>query len=127
MAGGRPSKYERRFCQIVVDEMAKGLSKEAVAGHLRISKQTLYNWAEEHPEFLDAINEGELASLYFWEKLGVMGAAGKVVNFNATAWVFNMKNRAGWRDKIEQTANVNMTARVRTYLPDNGKTEPDGD
>ena len=127
MPAGRPTKYDPAFCQVVIDEMAKGLSKEAVAGHLRISKQTLYNWAEEHSEFLDAINEGELASLYFWEKLGVMGAAGKVVNFNATAWVFNMKNRAGWRDKIEQTGETIHTHRVETYLPDNGKTEPDGD
>lgn len=127
MPGGRPTKYQLEFCQRAVEFMSEGFSKEAFAGELGVCKQTIYNWMEEHSEFLDAIRKGEEGCRLWWEKLGRAGAAGKVVNFNATAWVFNMKNRHGWSDKMEQTTNMNVTGRVQTYLPDNGKTEPDGD
>ncbi len=56
MAGGRPTDYDPSYCEIAIDFMSQGYSQTALAGHLSISKQTLYNWMQEHPEFLDAIS-----------------------------------------------------------------------
>ena len=99
MAVGRPTKYRKEFCQMVKDGLAEGLSKEACAGIIGITKETLYQWEKKYPKFSDSIKQGEMLSLLFWERLGAQGAAGLVDNFNSSAWIFNMKNRAHWRDK----------------------------
>jgi hypothetical protein len=95
----RPTKYKEEYCDVVKEVMGKGFSKEAVAGHIGISKDTLYNWVKKYKEFSDAIKKGVEASRVFWEELGIeMVTAGQG---NSTAWIFNMKNRFNWRDKKE--------------------------
>lgn len=91
--------------QELIDFMAQGYSKEATAAHLGISKDTLYAWNNKHPEFSDAIKEGEQQSRLWWEKIGMGGMVGKVPGFNASTWIFNMKNRHGWTDKKEVTGH----------------------
>lgn len=106
MAGGRPSKYEEHFPDRVIELMTDGAGKEEVGADLGISMPTLYEWANpESPyfkeEFSKAIKLGEQLCIAWWMRKGREAAAGKVENFNATAWVFNMKNRWGWKDKTE--------------------------
>ena len=97
----RPTKYNPDYCDKAIEVMKRGFSKEAVAGHLDITKKTLYNWMGKHKEFLHAIKKGEEYSRVFWEELGIeMVTAGQG---NATAWIFNMKNRFDWKDKSEFT------------------------
>jgi hypothetical protein len=64
-----------------------------MAAKLGISKDTLYKWAEEHPDFSDAIKEGSLLAKVWWENFGQSAALGMVDGFNATTWIFQMKNR----------------------------------
>ena len=97
----RPTKYRKEMCQELIDSMSEGFSKEATAAKLGISKDTLYRWDKEHPEFSDAIKEGEIKSQLFWEEIGMDGMRGKIQGFNATTWIFNMKNRHNWTDKKE--------------------------
>ncbi len=99
MRTGRPTKYRPEMCEKVIEFMAQGYSKEATAAHLEISKDTLYAYIEKYPEFSDAVKEGEIKSRLFWEKLGIDGVKGEIQGFNATTWIFNMKNRHGWQDK----------------------------
>lgn len=101
---GRPTKYKPEYCDVVREVMTKGYSKEAVAGHLEIAKDTLYQWEKAHPDFADALKEGVELSRLFWEKVGIdhithFAKSGK--QLNSTAWIFNMKNRFNWRDKTE--------------------------
>ena len=98
---GRPSKYDPEMCQQVIDAMGKGLSKEAAAAECGISHDTFFRWIKEKPEFSDAVKEGEHLSRLFWEKAGLKGMVGQIPGFNATTWIFNMKNRHGWKDKTE--------------------------
>lgn len=98
---GRPTKYKKEYCEVAINVMKRGFSKEAVAGHLHISKDTLYRWVNKHKEFSDAIKRGVEYSRIFWEELGIeMVTAGQG---NSTAWIFNMKNRFSWKDKKELT------------------------
>jgi len=85
--------------------MEEGLSKEAASAAIGISKDTLYRWAESKPEFSDAIKQGEQLSRLFWERIGLKGLKGEIPGFNATTWIFNMKNRHGWRDKQDMTTD----------------------
>lgn len=98
---GAPTKYKKAYCKEAIVLLSKGYSKEALAGHLSVSKQTLYTWMEKHDDFVDAIKEGETKSLLFWETMGIGGAMGKIDKFNVTSWIFNMKNRHGWKDKSD--------------------------
>ena len=115
MPAGRPTKYKPEMCAQLVDAMAEGFSKEAAAAQIGVAKQRLYDWAEKHEEFRDAIKEGEQRCLNFWEGIGIQGVRGHIEGFNASAWIFNMKNRAHWRDRQDVTSgdqpisiNVNL-------------------
>ena len=98
---GCPSKYCDTFPPMLFKHMAEGLSFASFGGlpKVKVSNVTLYTWLDVHPEFLKAKQEGEAASRYFWENLGRLGCVGKLPGFNLGAWVFNMKNRFGWRDR----------------------------
>lgn len=102
---GRPTKYKKAFCDQLIDHMAKGYSFESFAGLIGVQRATIYNWVEKHPQFLDAKNTAFEKSRLFWERIGVAGTTGKLPGWNPTGWIFNMKNRFNWRDKIETEQN----------------------
>jgi len=100
--GGRPTKYHRDYCEMLKTHMGKeGLSYEAFAGVIGVSVETLYAWERSYPKFSEAKREAFALNRVFWERIGAAGMAGKIPGFNATVWIFNMKNRHGWRDRIE--------------------------
>lgn len=106
---GRPSEFKQEYCDQLINHMASGLSFEAFAGVLSVSKQTLYNWAEANPEFMDAKKTGLEKCRLFWEKLGVDHIINRSISgaestsLNTGVYVFNMKNRfpEEWKDKKE--------------------------
>lgn len=96
---GRPSKYDPALCEKVRDLGSKGKSKAQIAAALGISRQTLDTWAALHPDFLDAVKDAHDAALAWWEDQGQDGLSAD--KFNATAFIFQMKNRfrSDYRDK----------------------------
>jgi hypothetical protein len=102
---GRPTKYDSKYCEVVIEYMSKGYSKEACAGVIGIAKSTLYEWAKANPEFSNAISIGEAKSQLFWETMGVdytvFSKNGK--QLNGQVFSLNMRNRFGWSDKKEIT------------------------
>lgn len=91
---GRPTKYDPSWMLDAIIEVARlGASKEKMAATIGISKETLYQWCQDYPEFSDAVKEGELLSQVWWENFGQSAALGAVDGFNATSWIFSMKNR----------------------------------
>ena len=103
MPGGRPTKYKKEMCEEATKFMSQGFSKAEAAAHLGITRETLNQWEKGKAEFSDAIKEGENQSALWWAKMGMAGMTGKVPGFNAAIWIFNMKNRHGWKDKQEIT------------------------
>ena len=105
---GRPNKYKPEYCDMLIAHMSQGLSFESFAGVVKCDKVTIYNWTRISKDFLNAKTRGTEECRLFWEKLGVMGAAGKVRNFNPAAWIFNMKNRfkSEWRERQEVEHNI---------------------
>jgi len=98
---GRPSKYDPAFCDKVIELMRGGVSFAAVAGALGVSRQTIYEWAEAHPEFSYTKSVGKAASQLFWERRLIDLSMG--IQGNASAVIFALKNRASldWRDMTE--------------------------
>jgi uncharacterized protein (DUF433 family) len=92
-AGGRPSKYDRTFHPSRLIELCEeGLSFAACAGDFRISRETIYDWADKFPEFSDAKRIGEGLAVLFWERQNITLA--QTGDGNATATVFGLKNRS---------------------------------
>ena len=111
---GRPTKYKPEYCQLLIDHMAKGLSFESFAGVVGTCKETIYRWLHENKEFVDARRHAIAKNRIFWEQKGIDGMQGDISGFNATSWVFNMKNRFGWNDRqdinIEATTNIKLNS-----------------
>jgi hypothetical protein len=112
---GQPTKYRPEYCDLLIEHMRQGLSFESFAAIVGTHKQTLYNWCDARPEFLDAKKRATELCRLWWEKAGLGGMymGGKDNPFNATVWLFNMKNRFGWRDKQEIEQKGSQTVHIQ--------------
>jgi hypothetical protein len=116
--GGRPPKpYYQEYCDLLIQHMEKGYSFESFGAHVSCCAKTLYNWCDQHPEFLQAKKEGELKARQKWEEMGMEGMNGLIPGFNATVWLFSMKNKFGYVDRIDaniksEHTNVNVNISV---------------
>lgn len=128
---GAPTKYIPAFCEMLIEHMRQGFSFdsfpatvfEETKGAIRVSKASLYIWEKKYPDFLDAKSIGTSLSFNKWEKMA-QDALIAGTPFNAAVWIFNMKNRFGWRDRMEHTSpDGSMTApQVILFLPENGRS-----
>lgn len=91
MTAGRPTDYRTEYCERVVELGREGKSHAQIAAELDVARQTLHNWAEAHPEFLDAITRArDLAQAWFEDK----GQGGlEEPKFNAGLWDKQMRAR----------------------------------
>ncbi len=99
---GRPTKYQKAYCEKVIECLAEGHSVTAFAGRIGVARSTIFKWATEIPEFSDALKVGQAKATGFWE--GILVKIAKDGGGNATAAIFGLKNRAGddWSDKTVQ-------------------------
>jgi hypothetical protein len=67
---GRPTKFDPSMCEQVRKFCLLGATDEQLADLLEVAVATIYNWKNEHPEFLEAINAGkEIADAQIAEAL----------------------------------------------------------
>lgn len=112
------AKYKPKYCAELVEHMTSGLSFESFGAKVDAHRSTLHRWREKNPEFRDAYEIGKLKSLYFWEVLGRSGATGRVPSFNATSWIFNMKNRFDWGDNVSETKELAQVIKLAYKIDD---------
>jgi len=123
---GRPTKYKPEYCQMVVDHMAEGASLTSFAADIDVSRSTITEWADNHPEFSAAVKKGKAKCAAWWERLGRNNAI--TGDGNATLVIFGLKNMAAedWRDKQEidhTTAGQPITKIERVVIdPSNDRT-----
>lgn len=118
---GRPSLYDPAYCEQVIEWGKLGKSKAWMCANLNIVRQTLDNWAAEHPEFLDAITKGLLHSQAWWEDKGqdnVLTSGG--VSLNGPVYSRSMAARfpEDWREKSETTLQGPGGGAVRIIATD---------
>jgi hypothetical protein len=105
---GRPSSYRREFCDQIVEAMAGGLSAEAAAAKIGISARSLFYWQRQHPDFLQAIQEGRQRCLLWWEERAIAMANGEPGNTQIVSLSLRNRSRAahGWNNdalKVEHS------------------------
>lgn len=105
-AVGRPPDYRPEYCEKLIEHMASGFSFETFAAKLDTHRAVLYQWEHEHQDFADAKRKGLDKLQEYFESAGNAGMVGQIRNFHDAIWIFQMKNRFRWTDKIElATAN----------------------
>lgn len=99
----RPSEYDPAICEILdgLGHEGEGMAEAIVA--CGIARETFYRWQELYPEFSNAVRQMRMRSQAWWEEQGRRATFGGTDGFNATSFIFNMKNRFpdDWRDKQE--------------------------
>lgn len=98
---GRPTKYDPSFCDRVHAMGRQGFSKAEMAAELGIAYSNFDIWQSAHPEFQEAVKEAIRQSQAWWERQGRLATFGQIEGFNATSYIFQMKNRfrEDWRDR----------------------------
>jgi hypothetical protein len=129
MPAGRPTSYDPKFCEMLIDHMAKGYSFESFGSVTDTCKDTLYEWVKVHPEFSDSRKKALDKNRFWWETQAIENILNKKemtrdkdgntvlveTSINAPIWIFNMKNRfkEEWRDKQEiETTPPELTVRI---------------
>lgn len=112
-AGGRPSKFKPEYCQMLIEHMSQGYSYESFAAKVDDCRATLYNWEEKHPEFLDAKKRAVDKCLEKWETL-CLDSIHDPGTLSVPLWIFNMKNRFKWQDKVDIETHSTQTLTVLT-------------
>lgn len=114
MAGGRPTKYTPEMCGKIIELGKVGASKHEMAMEIGISIDTWCSWQNENKEFSEAVKKSTDFSQAWWEKQGRLATFGAFEGFNATSFIFNMKNRFrdSWRDKQETEHSGAVTQKI---------------
>ncbi len=108
---GRKPLYEPEMCERVREYGAAGKSRAQMAAKLGVSRKTIYEWIKVHPDFNEAMEDAVDLALAWWEDKGQAGLDAGAGNFNATAFIFQMKNRfrSDYRDQQDHEHGVTDT------------------
>jgi hypothetical protein len=103
---GRPSLYDPAYIDQVIELGKIGKSTEAIGAILGVGTKTLYNWRDEHPEFLHALELAKEYELQWWEDIA---QAHMIENkesdkINASIWSRSMAARfpKKYRESVKQ-------------------------
>jgi hypothetical protein len=93
---GRPTEYRPEYCDLVRQEMAKGISVSAFAGIIGVARATVFQWIKTFPDFSDAVSRAQAAQQLAWELKLIRSKKGA----ETMASIFALKNIAPdqWRD-----------------------------
>ena len=88
---GRPSKYKPEYCETIVKLATEGKGWVSWALACGIDRTTMFDWAENHPDFSTALKEAKLREQEWWEEKGKSCMEAK--NFQAAVWRTSMQAR----------------------------------
>jgi hypothetical protein len=143
---GRPLiEFKQEYCDDLLIHMAEGYSFESFVAHLfrkygkeaRLSRFTLYTWLDKHPDFSDARRQGDELARMWWEETAKKGVRGQLMRveaevydkdgkvqkrkfasavFGQSAWAITMRNRFGYKDKVEVSGSVDTSPSIDKIL-----------
>jgi transposase len=103
---GRPSLYDPKYCEEVVALGKLGKSSEAIGAILGVGTKTLYNWRDQFPEFLHALELAKEFELQWWEDIAQthMIENKESDKINASIWSRSMAARfpKKYRESVKQ-------------------------
>lgn len=121
---GRPSLYKPEYADQVINYLELGKTMAEAAKMLRISRDTMYEWARQHPEFNEAMKTGREWSEATNLELMRLGAVGQIKGYHHEAHKTIMRNAFGW-DKQEGTIAAPMQINIGSMNILNEKSTQD--
>lgn len=121
---GRPSKYKPEYCDFVIECGKKGMSFTEIACELDVTRETLHQWTDLHPDFTDAFKKSKSYAEKYWAAVGaekMFTANDKDDGFHPGMWMFWMKARFGWSDREQTVINQNITQQQATNVEQNNE------
>lgn len=114
--GGRPTKYTKTACTQIIECGRQGMCLAEMADELDVARATLFNWAEEHPEFLDAFTRAQELAESYWAKQLRTGLQKAPSEFQGPANLKYMAQRfKGWSEKAHvDTKEVDPASEAET-------------
>lgn len=112
MAAEKGNKYTEKFktpearkkaYEAFCEHIAQGYSAKSF--HDPCVENTILKMMKDYPQDCpeEQLEAAKAQGRLFWERIGVAGTTGKLKGFNPSSWIFNMKNRLGWKDKQEHS------------------------
>lgn len=98
---GRPTLYDPSYCEKVIEWGKLGKSRTWMAANLGVARETLDNWADAQPDFLDALSRAKALEQAYWEDAGHDGMTSD--KFNSGVWSKSMAARfpKEWRENVK--------------------------
>lgn len=90
---GRPSNYDPAYCDLVVEYGRQGMSLVEIASELKVSRTSMYDWAQKNPEFSTALTRAREESQAWWERVGRFGIFRGDHEIDSNLWFRNITNR----------------------------------
>lgn len=88
---GRPAIYRGEFCERIIELGALGFSQAQMAADIGVAKATITQWAQQHPDFSNALSHARTLSQAWWEREAQSGLRDR--DFNAGIWDKSVKSR----------------------------------
>jgi hypothetical protein len=109
----RPTKYTPDMPERLLEMASRGLIVQECCAELGISETAYARWCnpefnQYQPEFAEAAEMAAALRAAYYMRIGRdnMVAHNEGPKLNTGAWVFSMKNIAGWKDKTELSGNA---------------------
>ena len=113
---GRPSQYDPAYCERIIELGRLGKSIEQIAAQIGVGTKTMYNWRDEFPEFLRALELAKELELDWWENIAqnMMVENKDGSKLNSAIWSRSMAAR--FPKKYRESTKTEITGENGTPL-----------
>ena len=98
---GRPSKYEPEFKEMVIAMGEQGLCLLDIAQEIGVTRETLWNWGNNRPDFFEALTYAREAAQAHWEKYGAGKFESKEFQTHLFTRMMAARFQGDWTSKKE--------------------------
>lgn len=120
---GRPTKYDPKFCELVIKAGMEGKSSSYICSMLAIGRTTFDRFMAAHEEFRDAYQLSQEYSCEWWESQARRNIKDPAKSFNANLYAFHMRNRFKHHYSESMGSIVSLNTNSATPQAENANKE----
>lgn len=118
---GRPTKYDPRFCEMIIQAGKLGKSSSYMCAMLAIGRTTFERFLEKHEDFRKAYQLAQEYACAWWEDCARVNIHDPKKSFNANLYAFHMRNRHKYHYSESMGSVVAATIPMNNHAIEAGK------